>query len=109
MKFNLKSLLTLVVVGTGGYLAYKYFTKKKGTTSFVGNEDAFQSPFTGNEDAFQSPFTGNESSSFYTPTSKTSNSGFANMNGVIAIDNSGASKGAIKSAVQANLGRRKNF
>ncbi len=31
------------------------------------------------------------------------------MNGVVAIDNSGASKKAIKRAVEANLGRRKNF
>ena len=106
---NTKKILTFVAIAAGGYLAYKYFFKKKGTSSFVGNEDAFQSPFTGNEDAFQSPFTGNEASSFYTPTSKTSNSGFANMNGVLAIDNSGASNKAIKKAVQANLGRRKNF
>jgi hypothetical protein len=107
---NTKKILTFVAIAAGGYLAYKYFMKKKGTTSFVGNEDAFQSPFTGNETAFEhTQFTGNEASSFYTPTPKTSNSGFANMNGVIAIDNSGASKGAIKKAVQANLGRRKNF
>jgi hypothetical protein len=31
------------------------------------------------------------------------------MNGVIAVNNTGASKKAIKRAVQANLGRRKNF
>ena len=95
---NTKKILTFVAIAAGGYLAYTYFFKKKGTSSFVGNEDAFQSPFTGNE-----------ASSFYTPTSKTSNSGFANMNGVLAIDNSGASNKAIKKAVQANLGRRKNF
>jgi hypothetical protein len=106
---NTKKILTFVAIAAGGYLAYKYFMKKKGTSSFVGNEDAFQSPFTGNEDAFQSPFTGNEASSFYTPTPKTSNSGFANMNGVIAINNSDATKKEIKSVVQANLGRRKNF
>jgi len=107
---NTKKILTFVAIAAGGYLAYKFLFKKKGTTSFVGNEDAFESPFTGNETAFeQVQFTGNEASSFYTPTPQTSNSGFANMNGVIAIDNSGASKKAIKRAVQANLGRRKNF
>jgi fructose-bisphosphate aldolase class 1 len=106
---NTKKILTFVAIAAGGYLAYKYYMKKKGTTSFVGNEDAFQSPFTGNEDAFQSPFTGNEGSSFYATTPKTSGAGFANMTGVIAIDNSGASKKAIKSVVEANLGRRKNF
>lgn len=108
---NTKKILTFVAIAAGGYLAYKYFFKKKGTSSFVGNEDAFAAPFTGNEEAFeQVQFTGNEASSFYTPTPKTSNSGFANMNGVLAIDNSGAnSKKAIKRAVNANLGRRKNF
>ena len=101
---NTKKILTFVAIAAGGYLAYKYFFKKKGTSSFVGNEDAYQAPFVGNEDAYQAPFTGNENAYRNRP------SGFSNFtSGTIAINKGGKNPVDVKNAVRANLGRRTNF
>ena len=88
---NTKKILTWTAIGLGAYLAYRYFTKSK-TTSFVGNEDAYQAPFVGNEDAFRKQ-----------------PSGFASFAGTIAVNKSGANPTSVKKSVHANLGRKRAF
>jgi hypothetical protein len=89
---NTKKILTFVAIAAGGYLAYKFLFKKKGTTSFVGNEDAYQVPFTGNENAYRNQ-----------------PSGFADFSGTIAVNKRGANPMDVKRAVRANLSRRRTF